>query len=71
MLALLRLFEKVAEVLPPGSPRLEVLDEAAAEALEDAERSIPRQPSLERIRAAVKTLRRKINSKRSLAVEEA
>jgi hypothetical protein len=50
---------------------LEVLDEAAVEALEDAERSIPREPSLERIRAAVKTLRRKINSKRSLAVEEA
>ena len=70
MLALLRLFETVAEVLPPGSARLAVLDRAAVEALADAERSIPRQPSLERIRAAVAALRSKINSLRSLAVEE-
>jgi uncharacterized membrane protein len=69
MLALLRLFETVGEVLPPGSARLAVLDRAAVEALADAERSIPRQPSLERIRAAVAALRSKINSWRSPAVE--
>jgi hypothetical protein len=33
MLALLRLFETVAEVLPPGSARLAVLDRAAVAAL--------------------------------------
>jgi uncharacterized membrane protein len=71
MLALLRLFEKVAEVLPAGSPRLAVLDRAAVEALDDAERSIPRPPSLQRVRAAVKALRIKINSKAVAAVEEA
>jgi uncharacterized membrane protein len=69
MLALLRLFETVAEMLPPGSARLAVLDRAAVEALADAERSIPREPSLERVRAAVKALRRKINSRRSPGVE--
>jgi hypothetical protein len=69
--SLLRLFEKVAEVLPAGSPRLAVLDWAAVEALDDAERSIPRPPSLQRVRAAVKALRIKINSKAVAAVEEA
>jgi uncharacterized membrane protein len=69
MLALLRLFETVAEVLPPGSARLAVLDRAAVEALADAERSIPREPSLERVRAAVKALRSKINLRRGPAVE--
>jgi uncharacterized membrane protein len=71
MLALLRLFEKVAEGLSAGSPRLAVLDRAAVEALDDAERSIPRPPSLQRVRAAVKALRIKINSKAVAAVEEA
>ena len=66
MLALLRLFETVVEVLPPGSPRLAVIDRATVEALGDAERSIPRPPSLERIRAAVKALRSKINSRSEL-----
>jgi uncharacterized membrane protein len=69
MLALLRLFEKASEVLPRGSARLAVLDRAAVEALADAERSIPRQPSLDRIRAAVTALRRKISSRREPAVE--
>jgi hypothetical protein len=45
---------------PPG--------ERSVEALADAERSIPREPSLERVRAAVSALRRKINSRRSSAV---
>jgi uncharacterized membrane protein len=66
MLALLRLFETVVEVLPPGSARLAVLDRAVAEALADAERSMPRPPSLERIRAAVKALRSKINFRSEL-----
>ena len=69
MLALLRLFETVVEVLPPGSPRLAVLDRAAAEALSDAERSMPRPPSLERVRAAVAALRNKINHKATPVVE--
>jgi uncharacterized membrane protein len=69
MLALLRLFEKASEVLPRGSARLAVLDRAAVEALADAERSIPRQPSLDRIRAAVTALRSKISSRREPAVE--
>ena len=62
MLALLRLFETVVEVLPPGSARLAVIERAAVEALADAERSIPRPPSLQRVRAAVKSLRSKINA---------
>jgi uncharacterized membrane protein len=66
MLALLRLFETVVEVLPPGSARLAVMDRAVAEALADAERSMPRPPSLERIRGAVKALRSKINSRSQL-----
>ena len=69
MLALLRLFEKASEVLPRGSARLAVLDLAAVEALADAERSIPRQPSLDRIRAAVRAIRSKISSRREPAVE--
>jgi uncharacterized membrane protein len=70
MLALLRMFETCVEVLPPGSPRLAVLDKAAVEALDDAERSMPRPPSVERMRAAVKALRIKIDSRRSPAVED-
>jgi uncharacterized membrane protein len=62
MLALIRLYETCVEVLPPGSPRLAVLDHAAVEALDDAERSMPRPPSVERMRAAVKALRIKIKS---------
>jgi hypothetical protein len=66
MLALLRLFETVVEVLPPSSAGLAVIDRATVEALADAERSIPRPPSLDRIRAAVKSLRSKINSRGEL-----
>jgi uncharacterized membrane protein len=66
MLALLRLFETVVEVLPPGSARLAVIERAAVEALADAERSIPRPPSLQRVRAAVKSLRSKINTRSEL-----
>jgi uncharacterized membrane protein len=70
VLALLRLFETVAEVLPPGSARLAVMDRVVAEALADAERSMPRPQSLERVRAAVASLRIKINSKAAAAVEK-
>ncbi|HET9779920.1 MAG TPA: DUF2254 domain-containing protein [Propionibacteriaceae bacterium] len=63
MLALLRLFETLVEVLPPGSARLAVIERATVEALADAERSIPRPPSLERVRAAVKSLRSKIKAR--------
>jgi hypothetical protein len=43
-----------------------VIDRATVEALGDAERSIPRPPSLERVRAAVKSLRSKINARTEL-----
>jgi uncharacterized membrane protein len=56
MLALVRLFRTCVEVLLAGSDRLDVLDQAAAAALADAERSISRPTDLEHIRAAV-TLR--------------
>jgi uncharacterized membrane protein len=69
VLALLRLFETVVEVLPPGSPRLAVMGRVVAEALSDAERTMPRPQSLERVRAAVASLRSKINSKAAAAVE--
>ncbi|MFL6044520.1 MAG: DUF2254 family protein [Propionibacteriaceae bacterium] len=69
MLALTRMFETCVEVLPPGSPRLAVLDQAAVEALADAEHSMTRPPSLDRIRAAVKALRIKINSRSSELVD--
>ena len=63
MLALLRLFQNCVEVLPTSSDRLAVLDQAAATALADAEHSIPRPTDLERIRAAVMSLRSTINSR--------
>jgi uncharacterized membrane protein len=66
MLALVRLFQSCVEVLPAGSDRLAVLDQAAAIALADAERSIPRPTDLERIRAAVASLRSTINSRSEL-----
>jgi uncharacterized membrane protein len=66
MLALLRLFQNCVEVLPTGSHRLAVLDQAAATALADAERSIPRPTDLERIRVAVTSLRSTINSRSEL-----
>jgi hypothetical protein len=65
-LALARLFQNCVEVLPAGSDRLAILDEPAAVALVDAERSIPRPTDLERIRAAVTSLRSTINSRSEL-----
>jgi uncharacterized membrane protein len=66
MLALVRLFRTSVEVLPAGSDRLDVLDQAAAAALADAERSIPRPSDLERMRAAVASVRSKINLQREI-----
>ena len=66
MLALVRLFQNCVEVLPAGSERLAVLDRSAATALADAERSIERPTDLERIRAAVTSLRGMINSRSEL-----
>jgi uncharacterized membrane protein len=63
MLALVRLFQNCVEVLPAASERLAVLDQAAAVALADAERSISRPTDLERIREVVASLRRMINSR--------
>jgi len=60
MLALVSLVRNCVEVLPPGSPRLAILDEAAAIALADAERGIPRTSDVERVRVAVTSLRRTI-----------
>jgi hypothetical protein len=64
MLALVRLFRTCVEVLPAGSDRLDVLDQAAAAALADAERSIPRPTDLERIRRGVTFVGSKINLQR-------
>jgi len=60
MLALVSLVRNCVEVLPPGSPRLAILDEAAVVALADAERAIPRTSDVERVRIAVTSLRRTI-----------
>jgi uncharacterized membrane protein len=71
MLALLRLYSTVVELLPPGSPRLAVIDRAAVVALADAERAMDRPPSLEQVREAVMVLRSKINSRDTTPVEQA
>jgi hypothetical protein len=63
MLALPRLFPNCVEVLPNFRDHLRHLDQAAAAALADAERSIPRPTDLERIRAAARSLRNMINSR--------
>jgi uncharacterized membrane protein len=60
MLALVALIRNCVEVLPSGSPRLAILDEAAVVALADAERAIPRTSDVERVRGAVASLRRTI-----------
>ena len=60
MLALVSLVRNCVEVLPPGSPRLAILDEAAVVALADAERAIPRASDVERVRLAVTSVRRTI-----------
>jgi uncharacterized membrane protein len=64
MLALVRLFRTCVEVLPADSDRLDVLDQAAAAALADAERSIPRPTDLERIRRGITFVLSKINLQR-------
>lgn len=63
MLALARLLRNCVEVLPDGSDRLDVLDQAAAAALADAERAMLRPTDLERVRAVVTSLRSTINSR--------
>jgi hypothetical protein len=64
MLALVRLFRTCVEVLPADSDRLDVLDQAAAAVLADAERSIPRPTDLERIRRGITFVLSKINLQR-------
>jgi uncharacterized membrane protein len=63
MLALTRLLRNCAEMLPDGSDRLTVLDRAAATALADVERAMQRDSDIERVRAAVSSLRRLIGSR--------
>ena len=65
MLALARLFQNCVEVLPAGSTALTTLDQAAAAALADAERAMPRPTDVERVRAAVTSLRHTITSRRA------
>jgi uncharacterized membrane protein len=65
MLALTGLLRSCAEVLPPGSPRLTTLDQAAAAVLVDVERAMPRPSDVERVRAAVTSLRHTITSRRA------
>jgi uncharacterized membrane protein len=71
MLALLRLYATVVELLPPGSPRLAVIDRAAVVALADAERAMDRLLSLEQVREAAVALRSKISSRDTAAAEQA
>jgi hypothetical protein len=65
MLALPRRFPNCVEVLPAFGT-VPPLDQAAAAALADAERSIPRPTDLERIRAAVTSLSSMINFRSEL-----
>ena len=65
MLALTRLLRSCAEVLPAGSPRLTTLDRAAAAVLADAERAMRRPSDVERVRAAVTSLRHTITTRRA------
>jgi uncharacterized membrane protein len=71
MLALVRLLRACAEVLPNGSERLGVLDEAAVTALEDVERAMPRASDTERLRNAVTSLRHTITARRERRVAPA
>ena len=71
MLALVRLFRNCVEVLPAGSDRLAVLDQAAAAALADAERTMPRPADLERLRAVITSLQSTINSRSELKPQSA
>lgn len=68
MLAFTRLLRNCAEVLPPGSERLDILDRAAATALADVERAMVRPSDVDRIRAAVTVLRRTIAARRDREV---
>jgi uncharacterized membrane protein len=65
MLALLRLFPTASRCFPLFGT-VSPLDQAAAAALADAERSIPRPTDLERIRAAVTSLSSMINFRSEL-----
>jgi uncharacterized membrane protein len=68
MLAFVRLLRNCAEVLPPGSERLDLLDAAAASAVGDVERAMPRPTDVDRVRAAVAALRRTIAARREREV---
>jgi hypothetical protein len=58
-------------VLPAGSERLQVLDEAAATAYADVERAMPRATDVDHVRTAVTSLRRTIVARRERAVATA
>ena len=71
MLAFTRLLRNCVEVLPAGSERLQVLDEAAETALADVERAMTRPSDTERVRAAVTSLRHTIAVRRGHQVAPA
>ena len=71
MLAFVRLLRACAEVLPTGSERLDVLDEAAVTAVADVERAMPRASDTDRVRAAVTSLRHTITERREIRVAPA
>jgi uncharacterized membrane protein len=71
MLAFTRLLRNCVEVLPAGSERLQVLDDAAETALADVERAMPRASDVERVRAAVTALRHTIAVRRAHQVAPA
>ena len=70
MLAFTRLLRNCVDVLPAGSERLQVLEEAAETALADVERAMPRASDTERVRAAVTSLHHTIAVRRAHQVAQ-
>jgi uncharacterized membrane protein len=62
LMAMLRLLRTCALMVPEGSDRLGVLDEAATRILEDAEREMVRPADLETVRQAVESLRQRLRT---------
>jgi hypothetical protein len=67
MVALMRLLRNCVEVLPAGSDRLVILDQAAVAALADVERAMPRAGDVERVRRSLISLRTAIESRREVS----
>ncbi len=60
--SLVRMLRTCAAVIPPGSDRLEVLDQGAQMLLDDAERDLVRPSDLEAVRTAVESLQQRLRT---------